>query len=46
EVHHVVPRAAGGSNEAGNLATLCSRHHGLVHEGSLRSVRGEEGRLR
>ncbi|HET6202719.1 MAG TPA: HNH endonuclease signature motif containing protein [Planctomycetota bacterium] len=46
EVHHLVPRAAGGSNEAGNLATLCGRHHGLVHEGSLRSVRGEEGRLR
>ncbi|HET6201252.1 MAG TPA: HNH endonuclease signature motif containing protein [Planctomycetota bacterium] len=46
EVHHLVPRAGGGSNEAGNLATLCSRHHGLVHEGSLRSVRGEEGRLR
>ncbi|HET6201729.1 MAG TPA: HNH endonuclease signature motif containing protein [Planctomycetota bacterium] len=46
EVHHLVPRAAGGSNEAGNLATLCGRHHGLVHEGSLRSMRGEMGRLR
>ncbi len=46
EVHHLVPRAAGGSNEAGNLATLCSRHHGLVHEGNLRSVWSEEGRLR
>ncbi len=46
EVHHLVPRAAGGSNQAGNLVTLCSRHHGLVHEGNLRSVRGEEGRLR
>ncbi|HET6201307.1 MAG TPA: HNH endonuclease signature motif containing protein [Planctomycetota bacterium] len=46
EVHHLVPRAAGGSNEAGNLATLCCRHHSLVHEGSLRSVRGKAGRLR
>ena len=46
EVHHLVPLAAGGSNESENLATLCSRHHALVHEGSLRSVRGEEGRLR
>ena len=46
EVHHLVPRAAGGSNEAGNLATLCSRHHSLVHEGSLRSARAEEGKLR
>ena len=46
EVHHLVPRAAGGSNEAGNLATLCSTHHGLIHEGNLRSIRGEDGRLR
>jgi hypothetical protein len=46
EVHHLVPRAAGGSNEAGNLATLCSTHHGLIHEGNLRSARGENGRLR
>ncbi|MCI0585839.1 MAG: HNH endonuclease, partial [Planctomycetes bacterium] len=46
EVHHLVPRAAGGSNDAGNLATLCSTHHGLIHEGNLRSVRGENGRLR
>ena len=46
EVHHLVPRAAGGSNEAGNLATLCSTHHGLIHEGNLRSVRGENCRLR
>ena len=46
EVHHLVPRAAGGSNEAGNLATLCSTHHGLVHEGNLRHMPGEDGRLR
>ncbi|MCI0588670.1 MAG: HNH endonuclease [Planctomycetes bacterium] len=46
EVHHLIPRAAGGSNEAGNLATLCSTHHGLIHEGNLRSIRGEDGRLR
>ncbi|MCI0589492.1 MAG: HNH endonuclease, partial [Planctomycetes bacterium] len=46
EVHHLVPRAAGGSNGAGNLVTLCSPHHGLVHEGNLRHMRGEEGRLR
>ena len=46
EVHHLVPRAAGGSNEAGNLATVCGRHHGLVHEGCLRSVRREDGKLR
>ena len=32
EVHHVVPRSRGGSNRAENLATLCSRCHGFVHE--------------
>lgn len=35
EVHHVVPRARGGSNEAGNLVTLCSRCHAFVHEHAL-----------
>ena len=32
EVHHVVARRRGGSNEAENLVTLCSRCHGFVHE--------------
>jgi len=32
EVHHVKPRAQGGSNRAENLVTLCSRCHGFVHE--------------
>ncbi|MBM4129992.1 HNH endonuclease [bacterium] len=32
EVHHVVPRSRGGTNEAANLVTLCSRCHGFVHE--------------
>ena len=30
-VHHVVPRADGGSNEAENLVTLCSACHDLWH---------------
>ena len=33
EVHHVKPRADGGSNRAENLVTLCSRCHRFVHEG-------------
>jgi len=37
EVHHVVPRSAGGANEAANLVTLCSRCHGFVHEQGLRA---------
>jgi 5-methylcytosine-specific restriction endonuclease McrA len=32
EVHHVVPRSRGGTNDAANLVTLCSRCHGYVHE--------------
>ena len=32
EVHHVKPRAQGGSNRAENLITLCSRCHAFAHE--------------
>jgi len=32
EVHHKVPRARGGSNDAANLVTLCSRCHAFAHE--------------
>jgi 5-methylcytosine-specific restriction endonuclease McrA len=35
EVHHVVARSKGGSNQAENLVTLCSRCHGFVHECGL-----------
>lgn len=31
EVHHVRPRARGGSNEPDNLIVLCSACHALVH---------------
>ncbi|MBT4292261.1 HNH endonuclease, partial [bacterium] len=31
EVHHKVPRSAGGSNDESNLITLCSACHSLVH---------------
>lgn len=37
EVHHVVPRSAGGANDVANLVTLCSRCHGFVHEHRLRA---------
>jgi hypothetical protein len=36
EVHHIVPRAAGGSHEAENLTLLCGGHHDLLHEGRLK----------
>jgi 5-methylcytosine-specific restriction endonuclease McrA len=32
EVHHVTPRALGGSNKAENLTTMCSRCHRFAHE--------------
>ncbi len=32
EVHHVVPRAKGGTNHVENLVTLCSRCHQFAHE--------------
>ena len=36
EVHHIVPRSLGGTNELSNLVLLCAGHHQLHHEGKLR----------
>jgi hypothetical protein len=36
EIHHVVPRAEGGSHDAENLTLLCNGHHDRLHEGTLR----------
>ena len=36
DVHHIDPRAEGGSNDPENLLTLCSGHHRAVHRGELR----------
>ena len=38
EVHHVVPRSRGGSNQAANLVTLCGRCHAFVHEEASREA--------
>ena len=32
EVHHIVPRSRGGTNDEANLITLCSSCHRLAHE--------------
>ena len=40
EVHHVVPREAGGSNRAENLVTLCGRCHRFAHEKARREQVG------
>ena len=52
DVHHVRSVSRGGGNEPGNLTTLCSVHHDLVHqmgfpiEGQVSSLRGREVRYR
>lgn len=32
EIHHIIPRAQGGSNDPENCACLCSTHHALLHQ--------------
>lgn len=34
-VHHIVPKAKGGSHDPSNLITLCPNHHALVHAGKV-----------
>lgn len=34
DIHHILPRAAGGSDAPENLTTLCSAHHRLLHRNS------------
>ena len=45
EVHHLVPRAAGGGHEPSKLVLVCGLHHGLHHEGKL-AMQGQPGALR
>jgi 5-methylcytosine-specific restriction endonuclease McrA len=35
DLHHIIRVADGGMNDPSNLTTLCSFHHGLVHQLSL-----------
>ena len=35
EVHHVVPRAVGGTHDPRGLALICSGHHDAIHAGRL-----------
>ena len=36
DVHHIVPRAAGGKHTPSKLSALCSAHHKAAHDGRLR----------
>jgi Holliday junction resolvasome RuvABC DNA-binding subunit len=35
DLHHVVPRSEGGSNDLENLIGICSAHHRAAHRGEL-----------
>jgi len=45
DVHHILPRAAGGTHDLTNLIPLCSHHHRLVHEGRVQVTRDERDRV-
>lgn len=36
DVHHLKPRADGGTHDPDNLCVLCAAHHGALHRGALR----------
>jgi len=39
DAHHIHHWSAGGETKLENLVLLCSRHHGLVHEGGYRMLK-------
>ena len=40
ELHHIIPKSRGGSDDANNLIKLCSKCHGLAHDVSFSNNRG------
>lgn len=44
DIHHIVPRAEGGTDAPSNLITCCSAHHRAIHDGRL-IVTGTAGKL-
>ncbi len=45
QAHHLIHWADGGPTDLDNLATFCSWHHHLVHEGGFTVSRCEDGKL-
>ncbi|MBK7071409.1 MAG: HNH endonuclease [Myxococcales bacterium] len=46
DVHHIVPRVAGGDHTPTKLAVMCSAHHKAAHDGRLRIDGTAPGKLR
>ena len=40
EIHHIIPKSRGGSDDSGNLKRICSVCHGLAHNVSFSNDRG------
>ena len=45
DVHHLQPRAAGGTHSRTNCLCLCDTHHRMIHEGQLHIAGNPEGTL-
>jgi hypothetical protein len=43
DIHHVVPRSEGGSNDPKNTITICGAHHRAIHRGELIIEPGRDG---
>ena len=40
EVHHIIPKSRGGTNDKNNLIKICSKCHGLAHNIEFKNERG------
>ncbi len=45
DVHHLIPKAAGGPTSEPNLALVCRFHHTLIHQVGWHLRRTDDGRL-
>jgi len=35
DVHHIVPRSKGGTDEDSNMTVVCPNHHRMIHQGKV-----------